>query len=39
MDWGLVAAPETAAPAPFRVSSPRADNRKWPSYHDAFWST
>jgi hypothetical protein len=29
---GLVAAPETPAPASFRVSPPRTDNRKWPSY-------
>jgi hypothetical protein len=29
---GLVAAPEQPAPASFRVSPPRSDNRKWPSY-------
>jgi acetyl-CoA acetyltransferase len=27
-----VAAPETAPAVPFRVSPPRTDNRKWPSY-------
>jgi hypothetical protein len=29
---GLVTAPEQPAPASFRVSPPRSDNRKWPSY-------
>ena len=29
---GLVAAPEQPAPPSFRVSPPRSDNRKWPSY-------
>jgi hypothetical protein len=29
---GLVAAREQPAPASFRVSPPRTDNRKWPSY-------
>jgi hypothetical protein len=29
---GLVAAPEQPAPASVRVSPPRTDNRKWPSY-------